>query len=510
MASAALDYTIVIPTIGRAGLTAVLRAVDRSQGPAPAEIVVVDDRPPDRAGPDAPLPLPDMGIPLRVVRSGGRGPAAARNVGWRSAHSEWIVFLDDDVVPAADWRTRLADDLTPLPPDAAGSQARIWVPLPAGRLPTDAERGTAALATSRWITADMAYRRAVLAEVSGFDERFRRAYREDSDLALRIVRTGRHIAAGARVTTHPPATGSLLSSLRAQAGNADNALLRNKFGPTWRQQIGEGGGRLRRHAAVTAAGLAAVACTLLRRRGPAAAATALWLTGTTEFAARRIAAGPRTLPEITAMVVTSVLIPPAACWHRLRGEWQVARRARRPRPVATPPLALLFDRDDTLIVDVPYLSDPALVQPVPRSRQVLDRLRAAGVRLGVVSNQSGVARALISPEQLRAVMDRVEELLGPFDTWQFCPHHADDDCACRKPKPGLVTAAAAALGVPPQRCVVVGDIGADVEAALAAGARAILVPTAKTLPEEIIRAKSAALVAPDLESAVELALAGAR
>ncbi len=67
MASAALDYTIVIPTIGRAGLTAVLRAVDRSQGTAPAEIVVVDDRPPGPAGAAAPLTVPGMGITLRVV-----------------------------------------------------------------------------------------------------------------------------------------------------------------------------------------------------------------------------------------------------------------------------------------------------------------------------------------------------------------------------------------------------------------------------------------------------------
>ncbi|MBF6175329.1 HAD-IIIA family hydrolase [Nocardia blacklockiae] len=503
------DYTIVIPTIGRAGLTSVLRAVDGSTGLTPAEIVVVDDRPAPQADRE-PLSVPDTDIPVRVVRSGGRGPAAARNVGWRSARTEWIAFLDDDVIPGDDWRARLAEDLRGLPRQVAGSQARIRVPLPPGRRPTDAERGTAALATARWITADMAYRRAALAEVGGFDERFRRAYREDSDLAARIVAAGHHIVTGSRVTTHPPATGSLLYSLRMQAGNADNALMRHKYGRDWRRRIGEGGGRLGRHAAITAAGGAAVACVLGRRPGLAAVCLGLWLTGTVEFAARRIGAGPATASELTAMSLTSVLIPPAACWHRMRGEWQVRRRTRRPRPVAAPPLALLFDRDDTLIVDVPYLSDPALVQPVPRSRQVLDRLRAAGVRLGVVSNQSGVARALITPEQLRDVSERVEELLGPFDTWQVCPHQASDECACRKPKPGLVTAAARALGVPPQRCVVVGDIGADVDAALAAGARAVLVPTAKTRPDEITRAEAHALVAPDLESAVELAMAGAR
>ncbi|MCC3311792.1 glycosyltransferase family 2 protein [Nocardia africana] len=327
------DYTIVIPTIGRAGLANVLAAVNRPGGVAPAEIVVVDDRPSaGRSDAVEPLSLPPSEIPVRVVRSGGRGPAAARNAGWRAAESEWIAFLDDDVVPSPEWRTRLAEDLRDLPGDVAGSQARLWVPLPAGRRPTDAERGTAALAGARWITADMAYRRVVLAELGGFDERFRRAYREDSDFALRVVRTGRHITSGSRVTTHPPASGSLLSSLRAQAGNADNALMRRKFGRTWRDDIGEGSGRLGTHAAVSAAGVAAAVFAVRRRRAPALACAGLWLAGTAEFAARRIGQGPATVREVGAMALTSVLIPPAACWHRLRGEWQVARGTRRPRP----------------------------------------------------------------------------------------------------------------------------------------------------------------------------------
>ncbi|MCM6772123.1 HAD family hydrolase [Nocardia sp. CDC159] len=171
------------------------------------------------------------------------------------------------------------------------------------------------------------------------------------------------------------------------------------------------------------------------------------------------------------------------------------------------PAALLFDRDDTLIVDVPYLADPALVQPVPGAARLLAGVRAAGVPIGVVSNQSGVARGIVSPERLAAVNARVEELLGPFDTWQICPHGPADGCACRKPRPGLITAAARGLGVRPERCVMIGDIGADVRAAQAAGARAVLVPTPKTRPEEVAHARATARVAPDLATAVALALA---
>lgn len=167
--------------------------------------------------------------------------------------------------------------------------------------------------------------------------------------------------------------------------------------------------------------------------------------------------------------------------------------------------AALFDRDGTLVEDVPYNGDPALVRPAPGARDALDRLRAAGLRLGVISNQSGVARGLLTREQVERVNGRVEELLGPFDTWQYCPHGPDDGCACRKPAPGLVLAAADALGVPVDRCVVVGDIGADVTAGLIAGARAVLVPTAVTRAEEVA---AAPVVAGDLAAAVDWILDG--
>jgi histidinol-phosphate phosphatase family protein len=107
------------------------------------------------------------------------------------------------------------------------------------------------------------------------------------------------------------------------------------------------------------------------------------------------------------------------------------------------------------------------------------------VKVGVVSNQSGVARGIITAAQVDDCMRRLEELLGPFDTIQVCPHGPDDGCDCRKPAPGMVSAACAELGVDPARCVVIGDIGADVEAAAAAGAVGMMVPTPVTRSQEI-------------------------
>lgn len=161
--------------------------------------------------------------------------------------------------------------------------------------------------------------------------------------------------------------------------------------------------------------------------------------------------------------------------------------------------AVLLDRDGTLIEDVPYNGDPEKVRPVPGARAALDRLRAAGLRLAVVTNQSGLARGYFTEAQMRAVHVRVEELLGRFDAWLVCPHDDADGCDCRKPAPGLVHAAARELDTSPSRCVLVGDIGRDVVAALAAGAAGVLVPTPVTRPEEVA---AAGWVATDLPSAV--------
>jgi D-glycero-D-manno-heptose 1,7-bisphosphate phosphatase len=132
--------------------------------------------------------------------------------------------------------------------------------------------------------------------------------------------------------------------------------------------------------------------------------------------------------------------------------------------------AVLFDRDETLVIDVPFNGDPQKVRPAPGARAALDRLRGKGLPLAVVSNQSGVGRGYISMEQVEAVNRRVDELLGPFAGFFVCPHAPEAGCDCRKPKPKLILDAARALGVNPACCAVVGDRESDVEAARNAGA----------------------------------------
>jgi histidinol-phosphate phosphatase family protein len=488
-------YDVVVPTVGRPSLQALLDALAAAEGPRPERVLLVYDG----AGPPE-LPTVD-GLPSEVLLGPGRGPAAARNAGWRAAGADWIAFLDDDVVPDRDWPARLAADLDGLADDVAGSQGSVVVPLARDRRPTDWERNVAGLETARWATADMAYRRDVLAAVGGFDERFRHAYREDAELALRVQEAGHRLVRGRRRVTHPVRPAGRFASVAAQRGNADDVLI-ERLHPGWRNRPGEPEGRRPRHLATTSAGALALTGLVLGRRRLAAAGLAGWAAGTGELSRARIAPGPRTRREIATMLATSAVIPPAATFYWLGG----LVRWRRVHPVGARPAAVLLDRDGTLVRDVPYNGDPERVVPMPGAREALDRLRSAGVPLAVVSNQSGVDRGLLTMEQVEAVNRRIEELLGPLGPWVVCPHTPDDGCRCRKPAAGMVLEAAAALGVEPARCALVGDIGADVDAARAAGARAVLVPNERTRREEV---EAAPEVAPDLRRAVDLLLGGA-
>jgi len=495
------SYSIVIPTIGRPSLRVLLDSLAESAasgGTSLPSVFVVDDRP--TVG-DADDLSAFTEFPLTILRSGGRGPASARNTGWRAARTDWVVFLDDDVIVSREWQADLAADLVQ-PPSVGGVHAVISVPLPAQRRPTDWERGTRGLESARWITADMAFRRSVLLSVDGFDERFPRAFREDSDIALRVVDAGFAIVPGRRRTTHPVRPAGWWASLRQQRGNADDVLMRRLHGSQWRQRAAAPLGRRPQHLATTALALAAPIALMARRPRLAGLAAAGWAALTAEFSWRRIAPGPRDRTEVLKMVTTSAAIPLAASWW-----W--AKAVIRWRAGASPhtglPAAVLLDRDGTIVRDVPYNGNPDLVEPMPGAAEALARLRSAGIPLAVISNQSGVGRGLIERTDVDAVNARIEDLLGPFDAWFVCPHTDADGCECRKPMPGMVNQAAEHFGVPTRRVVVIGDIGADMGCARAAGARSILVPTPVTLPPEIM---AAPCLAATLTDAVDLVLSG--
>jgi glycosyltransferase involved in cell wall biosynthesis len=333
-------YAVVIPTLVRDTLADCLASLVAANGPEPAEVVLVDDRPAPRNEDDGPLRHPlsvlgDLRERTTVLRGGGRGPAAARNTGARAVAAQWIAFLDDDVQVGPHWRDQIAEDIATAAPDTGGIQGVIAVPLPGERRPTDWERATAGLAQALWITADMVYRNEALKQVGGFDERFPRAFREDADLALRVLDAGWQIRRGRRTTRHPVRPADRWVSLRRQRGNADDALMLRLHGPDWWKKAAASRGRIRRHMAVTAAGTAACLLAAAGRRRAASLAALGWALGTAEFAWARIAPGPRTRHEVVTMLVTSVLIPPAATRHWLTGLW-LHREARPWQEVVGP------------------------------------------------------------------------------------------------------------------------------------------------------------------------------
>ncbi len=506
------DVEIVVPTVGRPSLPVLLGSIAASDGPRPRAITLIDDRP------DAAHPLPLGGSlgwlagRLRTLRGAAAGPASARNVGWRMSDARWIAYLDDDVIVTEGWLEDLARDLGALDAHVAAVQGSIAVPLVAERRPTDWERNVAGLERARWATADMAYRCDVLAEVGGFDERFGHAYREDAELALRVLDRGYSLVRGRRVVLHPvrPATSTV--SIRLQRGNADDMLMWALHGRGWRARAGAPRGRFLGHLATVAGAGVALAGAATGRRAVGLAGAGVWLGATAELATARVRPGPKIPREIATMLFTSIALPFAAVAHAGRGAVTLRRQLRDPVHAPHPhwpalhdePYAVLLDRDGTIVDDVPYNDDPELVSPACGAASALERLRHAGLRLAVVSNQSGVARGRLTRADVDAVNTRVEALLGPLGPFFVCPHGESDGCACRKPAPGLVLEAARRLGVPPARCVVIGDTGADVDAARAAGARAILVPNGQTRVEEI---EAAPEVAHDLAAAVDIVLA---
>ena len=470
-------------------LDSLLRSA-QATGIALPPLFLVDDRPDAQP----PLDLPCRCRPRSSVLH-SRGTWARRrratSAGGRLTPTGWRSSTTTSWSPRQ-WLADVRRDLQQ-PPAVGGVQGRIVVPLPADRRPTDWERGTAGLEKAKWITADMAYRTDVLRRVGGFDERFPRAFREDADLALRVLDAGYELAQGERRTQHPVRPAGWWASLHQQRGNADDVRMDRVHGRGWRRRAEAPLGRRPLHLLTTALALTVPVAWVLRRRTVATAAAAGWAILTADFSWRRIRPGPRDRVEVLKMLTTSVAIPPAATWHWTRA------LLRRPSPAARSgrlPAAVLVDRDGTIVKDVPYNGDPDRVEPMPGAAAALQRLRRAGIPIAVITNQSGIGRGLIDRRAVDAVNARIEALLGPFDAWVVCPHTDADGCDCRKPEPGLVRQAARRLGVSPAGCVVIGDIGADMGSALAAGARAILVPTRQTRPEEV---RAAPRCAPTLD-----------
>ena len=141
--------------------------------------------------------------------------------------------------------------------------------------------------------------------------------------------------------------------------------------------------------------------------------------------------------------------------------------------------AVFVDRDDTIMVDVKYCADPDLVKLIPGAAEGLRSLRTAGYRVVVVTNQSGIGRGYFDAETLERVNNRLRDELrrkgADYDALYYCPHTPEEECECRKPKPGLLLKAASELNIDLSSSYTLGDRDLDVGAGRAAGTKTILV-----------------------------------
>ncbi|HHS49718.1 MAG TPA: HAD family hydrolase [candidate division Zixibacteria bacterium] len=151
-------------------------------------------------------------------------------------------------------------------------------------------------------------------------------------------------------------------------------------------------------------------------------------------------------------------------------------------------IAVMLDRDGTVIVDVGYIDDPERIEILPGAVEAIVRLNEAGILAILISNQSGVARGLLSIERAREIDSAVLELFAQrgarIDASYFCPHHPDAvvpefraDCRNRKPNPGMAERAAEEHDIDLRASFVVGDKFSDLQLALNIGAEGILVRT---------------------------------
>lgn len=150
------------------------------------------------------------------------------------------------------------------------------------------------------------------------------------------------------------------------------------------------------------------------------------------------------------------------------------------------PSWLLLDRDDTILDDPGYLSDPAKVVFLPGAIEGLAAFARAGWPLVVVSNQSGLGRGLFSEDDLEAVHRRFREELRAHGVelagLYFCPHAPAEACACRKPQPALAERASRELGLPLRQAVMVGDKESDLEMGRRIGAAYVAQVAARGQP----------------------------
>jgi histidinol-phosphate phosphatase family protein len=177
--------------------------------------------------------------------------------------------------------------------------------------------------------------------------------------------------------------------------------------------------------------------------------------------------------------------------------------------------AIFIDKDGTLIENVPYNVNPALIQLTWQAGQALQVFKSLGFKLIVVSNQSGIAKGLFTEMAMQPVENRLAERLVQYgvtlDGFYYCPHSPDGvisryaiSCTCRKPMPGMLLRAAAEHGFDLEQSWMIGDILHDIEAGRRAGCQTVLIDNGNETEWKMSPLRTPTFKAPDLFVAAQL------
>ena len=232
-----------------------------------------------------------------------KGPAAARNLGWKLASSPLIAFTDDDCLPDKRWLELIWNNYH-------GEQRIAFsgkVNVPVSNRPSDFELYTAHLATAEFITANCACTKETLICTGGFDERFEAAWREDSDLHFKLVRNNIPVLKIDALVTHPVRKARPGISLKEQEKGRYNALLFKKYPDLYRQKIGYGAPWY--YYIIIFSFVAFIAAIITGSVMVSFWFFALWMLLTSYFIAKRLKSTSKSLGHISEMVYTSILIP---------------------------------------------------------------------------------------------------------------------------------------------------------------------------------------------------------
>ena len=256
-------------------------------------------------------------IPVRYIPvTGCHGPSAARNCGWRAAEGQVIAFTDDDCIP---WPTWLSAGVAAFRKNIAGVSGQVIVPISAS--PSDYELDTQGLERSDFVTANCFYLKSVLEEVGGFDEDFKMAWREDSDLYFTLLERGHSLVSSpAAIVIYPVRPPKWGVSLGQQKKSMYNALLFKKHPDLYRKKI-QAKPPLRYYSILFTlmVGLLGLLTGIVWIGYGCLLA---WLIITLEFFESRLEHTSHAIGHLVEMLLTSFLIPPLAVYWRLRGAIQ--------------------------------------------------------------------------------------------------------------------------------------------------------------------------------------------